>query len=261
MLRTLVFGVGVVVLASALTLCGVATASGDAIPPSPTRWVTDTVGFISPATRDQLDAKLAQYNRATGHQVIVWIGDTTGDVPLEDWTIQAFTKWKVGRKGLDDGLTLFIFAHDRKLRIEVGYGLEDKVPDVIASRIIRETIVPLIKAGDHDQAVSAGVDQIIAAIGGHPPPTQRPAAQERGSSIFALLSVLPFVAFWFFVLILIIRSRGHAGWAAYGIASSGGFWGSGSSSSSGGFGGGDFGGGGFSGGGGGGGGGGASGGW
>jgi hypothetical protein len=67
---------------------------------------------------------------------------TTADVPLEDYTINAFTAWKVGRKGLDDGLVLFVFPQDRKLRIEVGYGLESSVTDAAASEIIRDVITP-----------------------------------------------------------------------------------------------------------------------
>ena len=82
--------------------------------------------------------------------MLVWIGDTTGDVPFEEFAVRAFEKWKVGRKGIDDGVVLFFFAKDRKVRIEVGYGLEDKIPDVVASRIIRETIVPHLRAGDPD---------------------------------------------------------------------------------------------------------------
>jgi len=220
-------------------------ARADEIPPAPTRWVTDTTGFISEATRTGLDAELEAYERSTGHQVIVWIGDSTGDVPLEDWTIRAFSKWRIGRKSLDDGLALFVFAKDHKIRIEVGYGLEARVPDVVASRIIRDTIVPRIKAGDADGAISAGVDQMLAAIGGKPP--AEPAPYVEGSRVIALLPVILFIIIWIAFIAVIVRSRRYAGWAAYTIGASS--WGGGG------------GGGGFSGGGGMGGGGGASGGW
>lgn len=234
-----------------------AGARADQLPPAPTQWVTDNAGFLSVSARTQLNDRLSAYSRATGHQVLVWIGDSTGDVPLEDWTIRAFTKWKVGRKGLDDGLVLFIFARDHKLRIEVGYGLEQNVPDVIASRIIRDTIVPLIKSGDNDKAVSAGIDQILAAIGGQPLTFNPPATESRFA---AWLPFLLFMVVWVLFIFLAVRSRGHAVWAAYAIGSSLFRGGSGGFSSGGGFsGGGGFGG--FSGGGGGGGGGGASGGW
>jgi len=135
-------------------------------PPPPQRWVTDAQGQLSTSTRETLDQRLAAYERVTGHQVLVWIGASTAGAPLEDWTVRTFAAWKVGRKGLDDGLVLFLLAQDRKLRIEVGYGLEGQMPDAIASRIVRETITPRLGAGDWDGAVTAGVDQILARLGG-----------------------------------------------------------------------------------------------
>jgi uncharacterized protein len=134
-------------------------------PPPPTRWVTDTVGFMSPAAASQLDSRLREYEQQTHHQLIVWIGDSTGNDPIEDWAVRTFAAWKVGRKGIDDGLALFIMAKDRRLRFEVGYGLEGDVPDALAGRIINNTIVPRIRAGDADGAVTVGMEEVAAAIG------------------------------------------------------------------------------------------------
>jgi len=117
-------------------------ATAAPLPPSPTRWVDDQAAFLSPATRSALDARLEGYQRATGHQVVVWIGKTLGDTPLDDWAVRTFAAWKLGRKGFDDGIAMFILADDRAIDIEVGYGLEDKVPDAVASRIIREVMAP-----------------------------------------------------------------------------------------------------------------------
>jgi uncharacterized protein len=152
-------------------------------PPAPTRWVEDRAGFLSPAARSALDARLEDYERATGHQVVVWIGATLGGAALDDWAVRTFKAWKVGRKGLDDGVAMFIFAGDRTIDIEVGYGLEDKLPDAIASRIIREVMAPRIRAGDRDDAVTVGTDAVLAAIEGRPwtgapataPPTAGPS--------------------------------------------------------------------------------------
>ena len=108
-----------------------------------------------------LNARLAAYEQATGHQLIVYIAPTTGDDPIEDWAVRAFAKWKVGRKGLDDGLALFIMSQDHKMRIEVGYGLEAVVPDAIASRVINEVMAPRIQAGHTDDAVTAAIDSLI----------------------------------------------------------------------------------------------------
>jgi uncharacterized protein len=153
--------------AAALFAPSFATA---AVPPAPQRWVTDDAGFLTPAARDRLDGRLEAYEKQTGHQVLVWIGRTTAGVPVEDFSVAAFRAWRIGRKGLDDGLVLFVFAGDRKVRIEVGYGLEGQVPDAIASRIIREAIVPRMQAGDRDGAIVAAVDALVAAVEGRAPP-------------------------------------------------------------------------------------------
>ena len=168
-----------------LLFAGVALAACEAgaeVPAAPTRWVTDSAGFLSEGTRQELDGRLETYERQGGHQILVWIGRTTGGVPLEDFTVRAFAAWKVGRKGLDDGLVLFVFSDDRKVRVEVGYGLEGQVPDAIASRVIRETIVPRVQAGDRDGAIRAGIAALIAATPGKPrrlspQPAQRPAVR------------------------------------------------------------------------------------
>lgn len=242
--------------ALALIVAARAGAAEPPVPPSPSAWVTDDAGFLSSGERDALDRELRDYERSSGHQVIVWIGQTTGDTPLEEYTIDAFTKWKVGRKGLDDGAALFVFVADHKLRIEVGYGLEGSLTDARSSEIIRDVIVPKIRAGDDDGAIQGGVDAMIAAIGGQPMPSPPPeTAADR-----VVGELAPFVGFIVFILILalIVRSPGYAGWMLYTLGSGrGGGWG-GSGFGGGGFGGG---GGGFSGGGGMGGGGGASGGW
>jgi uncharacterized protein len=142
------------------------------IPDAPARWATDRAAFLSAPALSALDDRLAAYARQTGHQVLVYIDRTTGGVPIEDWAARAFQRWRVGRKGIDDGAVLFIFSDDRRLRVEVGYGLEERVPDIVASRIINDRMVPLVRAGDHDGAVNAGVDALIAAIGA-PPGAQR----------------------------------------------------------------------------------------
>jgi uncharacterized protein len=237
-------------LAGALVLpCAAAQAQ---VPPAPARWATDEAGFLARQTVESLDARLENYERQTGHQVLVWIGRTLGEnVVLEEWAVKAFEAWKVGRKGLDDGLVLFILADDRKIRIEVGYGLEDKVPDVYAYRVINNILVPGIRAGRPDEAVEAAVTALIGYISGDERAApEAPAPRRRISTakgIFAGIGVLiliiifitnPSLAFWLLLNILSGGGRGRGG----------GGWGGG-------------GGGGFSGGGGGSGGGGASGGW
>jgi uncharacterized protein len=247
-------------LVVALTVsAAILDAAETPIPPAPTRWVTDTANFMSPGAASSLDARLDQYARGTGHQLIVYIGTTTGDATIEDWTVRAFEKWKVGRKGIDDGLALFIMSADRKLRFEVGYGLEGDVPDVIASRIINEVITPRIRAGDQDGAVTAGMEAVMGVIGGQGVPPQgrgRGQGQERPLSLAQLII---YAIIGIFLLGLLATNPSLAVWLLFSFLGGGGRrrggdWGGGG-------GGGWGGGGGFSGGGGRSGGGGASGSW
>ena len=217
------------------------------IPPSPTQWVTDTANFLSPETVRSLDARLAAYQQATGHQLIVYIAPTTGDAPIEDWAVRAFAKWKVGRKGLDDGLALFIMSQDHKMRIEVGYGLEAVVPDAIASRVIDEVMAPRIQAGHPDDAVTAAIDSLTAVIGGQagaPPPTPRPERSKpwslfqwifygiAGILILALAITHPALAFYLLASIVSGGSGGGGGGGGGGFGGGGGRSGGGGASGS-----------------------------
>jgi uncharacterized protein len=141
-------------------------AADQPIPPAPSHWATDTAGFLSATTVRALDGRLQAYEASTHHQVLVYVCPSTGDTPLEQWTVRAFEAWRVGRKGLDDGLVLFVFSRDRKARIEVGYGMEEMVPDATAARIIRDGITPWFVAGDPDRGVTEGVSLILRQIGG-----------------------------------------------------------------------------------------------
>ena len=170
-----------------------AAAPGTPIPPAPTRFATDEAGFLSEPVRAELDTRLVQFEHDSSHQVLLWIGRTTGGVPIEDWASRAFAAWRVGRKGLDDGVVLFIMGDDRKLRIEVGYGLEDRLPDARAARIIREGVVPRLAAGDRDGAARAGIDGILAALGGAaagPHPVAGAPAPQLGWGTLLLLGLL-----------------------------------------------------------------------
>ncbi len=180
------------------------------VPPTPTHHVTDTAGALSSATSASLESELAAYEKATGHQVIVWIGDTTGDVPLETWTGDSAQRWKIGRRGHDDGAILFLFMKDHRVRIEVGYGLESSLTDADASRIIQDDITPRMRSGNVDDAVSSGVAAMLNTIspsyaGVTPPPTAAnttpPAATGLVFGLFALFGL--FMAF--IVLLIVMR--------------------------------------------------------
>jgi len=184
-------------LAALVAAAVVATAP---TPAAPTRWVTDTAGFMSEPARAALDAKLEAYERATGHQVVVWVGKSIGAADLADWAVRTFAAWKVGRKGLADGIAIFVLADDRKIDIEVGYGLEDKVPDAIASRIIREVMAPKLRTGDRDGAITAGADAVLASIEGKPwtgvaPTAEPPRKVSTGQWIIGGIALLGFLIF------------------------------------------------------------------
>ena len=165
-MRRLARHAAALVAAAASVFAAASLFAAGEVPPAPTRWVTDGAAFLSEPARQRLDSELQAYERQTGHQVLVWIGRTTGGVPIEDIAVRAFKAWGVGRRGQDDGLVLFIFADDHTARFEVGYGLEGAFPDITAGRIIREVLVPKIQAGDHDGAVSAAIEAATAAVSG-----------------------------------------------------------------------------------------------
>ena len=233
----------------AATLYGAETP----IPEAPTQWVTDAANFLSPDTVRALNFRLSQYEQRTGHQVIVYIAPTTGDAPIEDWAVRAFAKWKIGRKGLDDGLALFIFPQDRRMRIEVGYGLEPVIPDAIASRVINEVMAPRLQAGQRDEAVTAAIDALTGRIdkqsGAEPsvaPPENAPGRPAPvsglelifwgfiGIVILGILITHPRLAFLFLTSILAGGGGTFRGGGGYGWGGGGGFGGGGGRSGGGG---------------------------
>jgi uncharacterized protein len=225
-------------------------AAAVAIPPRPSDYVTDNAHVLSAATGRQIRDELQAYEQTTKHHVIVWIGQTTGDTPLEDWTIRAAEQWKVGRKGIDDGAILFLFMRDHKVRIEVGYGLESALTDAAAGLIIRHTIVPKLRSGDADGAVQAGIDRILLTITPsfatqiHHAVAPSSSSEDR-STLAAAITITAIIVFLLIAMAASTRRRRGAWyWGGY---SGGGFSGGGGGGFSGSFGGG-FGGGGASGG-------------
>ena len=192
-----------------------ALAADFTVPPAPTHYVTDNASALSSATQASVDAELKAYEKSTGHQVIVWIGDTTGDVPLETWTGETAHQWHVGRRGKDDGAILFLFMSDHKVRIEVGYGLEGSLTDADASRIVRDDIVPRMKANDPNGAVSSGVAAMLTTItpsytGVTPPPAQEnPAPSTVSGFVIAMIGFFGLLILFFaFVIVMLVARKG-----------------------------------------------------
>lgn len=194
---------------AALSLPAAALAQGFKVPPTPDHYVTDNAGALSSETRASIENKLQAYEKATGHQIIVWIGQTTGDVPLETWTGESAHQWRIGRKGHDDGAVLFLFMQDHKVRIEVGYGLESSLTDADSYRIIEDVIVPRMKAGDPNGAVSNGVAAMLTKIspsykGVTPPPVESASESSSTGSGFAIFLFAIFAAFFGFLVFMIV---------------------------------------------------------
>jgi uncharacterized protein len=158
----------VVALAIALgfaAACALQDQRHTPVPSVPKRWATDNVGVLTPGVLAQLDARLEDYERRTGHQVILWIGQTTNREPHRMWTLRTFNSWGIGRAGKDDGVVLWFFVKDEMRWITVGWGLERAISDAEATRICREVIKPLVQRGHYDEAATVGIDAILAKIG------------------------------------------------------------------------------------------------
>ncbi len=219
-----------------------------AIPlPALTGRVNDYGAMISLQARADIEAKLQQLEATESTQIVILTVPSLQGDPIEDFSIKVAEAWKIGHKGSDNGVLLIVSRDDHKVRIEVGYGLEGKLTDLLAGRIIRDEIYPAFKAGQFDVGFSRAVDALIALV--HGEYKARPQAKRGSKPSMPLLAIILLVIYFISQIF-----RGHRGGGLMGGGMGGGFYGGGGS-----FGGG--GGGGFGGGGGGFGGGGASGDW
>jgi uncharacterized protein len=166
-----------------------------AVPPLTAR-VTDLTGTLSGGAVARIEAKLADLEAKKGSQVAVLIVPTTQPEEIEQYGIRVEDTWKLGRKGVDDGVYLIVAKNDRRVRIEVSYGLEGALPDAVTNRIITETITPHFKLGDYDGGVEAGVNQIISVINGEPLPAPDRKWERRGGlgNLLPVLLIVVFVA-------------------------------------------------------------------
>src|SRR5207302_864347 len=150
----------------ALVMCWPVAAAADvAVPPLSGR-VVDQTGTLSSGDIASLTQNLRNLEARKGSQIAVLIVPTTAPETIEQYSIRVAEAWKIGRKKVDDGALLVIAKDDRKLRIEVGYGLEGALNDVTAKRIIDEIITPKFRSGDFAGGISAGVDRIVRLIDG-----------------------------------------------------------------------------------------------
>src|SRR5713226_3248873 len=188
----------------ARVMCWAVAAAADvAVPPLSGR-VVDQTGTLSSGDIASLTQTLKSLEARKGSQVAVLIVPTTAPETIEQYSIRVAEAWKIGRKKIDDGALLVVAKDDRKLRIEVGYGLEGALNDVTTRRIIDEVITPKFRSGDFAGGISAGVDRIIRVIDGETLPA--PAARQGAGLLSHIDPLNPFVLFGIFVIGAILRT-------------------------------------------------------
>ncbi len=192
----------------ALLMCWafmVAAVADVAVPPLVGR-VVDQTGTLSTSDADALQQAIRAFEARKGSQIAVLIVPTTAPETIDQYSIRVAEAWKIGRKKFDDGVLLVIAKNDRKLRIEVGYGLEGALTDATSKRIIDEIITPKFRSGDFAGGISAGVDRIMRIVEGEklPEPVQ---VDHRSSDFLEGINPLnPFFIFGLFIAGSILRS-------------------------------------------------------
>jgi len=191
------------------------------VPPLQAR-VTDLTGTLTPAQRETLESGLAAIERQRGAQVVVLMVPSTQPEAIEQYSIRVAEAWRIGRgqeaarrdagdpgaRAIDDGVLLLVAKNDRRVRIEVGYGLEGAIPDAIARRIIAESMTPRFRTGDFHGGLQAAIDDLGRRIASEALPAPWPPGAEAGpvdGSTFEAL--LPMVVTSFFVGVFL------SGWA------------------------------------------------
>ena len=157
--------------------------------PSLKSHVTDLTETLSSMEISRLEQQLTDFEAKKGSQIALLIIPTTQPETIEQYSIRVAEVWKLGRKGIDDGVLLLVAKNDRTLRIETGYGLEGVLPDALARRIIDEIIVPKFRQGHFFGGLQAGVEQIISIIEGETLPESEPA----GGASLAVENIIPFL--------------------------------------------------------------------
>jgi uncharacterized protein len=158
--------------------------------------VTDLTQSLSAAEKQALDARLTDWEARTTNQLAVLIVPTTQPEPIEAYSIRVAEKWQIGRKGKDNGVLFLVAKNDKKMRLEVGYGLEGTLTDVTSRRIIAESVAPQFRDGKFAAGIEAGVDRIIAVVAEGkplPPQTTRNVQRPGGGFDFGTLFLILFI--------------------------------------------------------------------
>ena len=226
--RSVVVGFYVVLISHSL--------AAEVIPPKPDGYFNDYANVVSKETASRFNEQLAQFERETSDQVVVAVfPKMQSDSDIADYTQRVAQAWGVGQKERRNGVVLFVFIEDRKMFIQVGYGLEGALPDATAFDITERHMKPLFRAGNYEAGLATGIDLICKAIRGEYKGSGKTAA--GGGGVFSLL---PFIIFIIVLIIIsrVIRKAGGYSYSSRGggpvFIPSGGGWSSGGGSSSGG---------------------------
>jgi uncharacterized protein len=174
-------------------LAAVVLALALTIPPLPTQRVNDYARLLPADAQQRLEQRLAERERATGAQMVVAIFPSLAGENLEDFGIRLAERWRVGQKSLDNGVILLVFVQERRVRLEVGYGLEPVLPDAAAAQIIREAIGPRFREQRYAAGLEAAVDAVYARVdtkGAPPAPRQRFGVSPLTLGVLALFGVI-----------------------------------------------------------------------
>jgi uncharacterized protein len=182
--------------------------------PAPRHYVEDYANVIDPSTEQSLNGILQELEQKTGAQYIILTIQTTGGVPIEQFSIELAQKWHLGQKGKDNGFLFTLATKDKKYRFEVGYGLEGYVTDQYCGRVGREVLVPLIKQGNFSQGIYNANLQVVQRIAskagvtlsGMPKLAPAPVQQRSRRRSLPCCSILPILIF-----LLIIFGGGMGG--------------------------------------------------
>ena len=183
--------------------------------------MNDYAGLLGPADRDRLERVLAERERATGAQMAIAIFRSLEGENLEDFSIRLAQRWRIGHKGLDNGAILVVFVHDRKLRLEVGYGLEPVVTDAVAAQIIGEVIAPRFREGHYAAGLEGAAHAVFDRVEGRAPPG-RPGGRRVSPGTFTAWGFVGvFLIFAVVALFLLREARSMQRFARRNVYSAG----------------------------------------
>jgi uncharacterized protein len=185
-------------------LLAISAHAAEVIPPKPAGYFNDYAGVVSKEAASRFNEQLAQFERETSDQVVVAVfPKMQSDSDIADYTQRVAQTWGVGQKDRRNGVVLFVFIQDRKMFIQVGYGLEGALPDATAFDITERHIKPLFRAGNYEAGLGTGIDLICKAIRGEYTGSGKTVAEHQGGG-GGVFKLLPFVIF---VIVLILLSR------------------------------------------------------